>query len=266
MSEPKSDHHVRDDSTEALQPLWDAAAYARDAGFVASLGRGVLEWAPLRKGERVLDLGCGDGVLTAELVHRGARVVGIDASPSMVEAARSQGLDARVMDAQELVLPELFDGVFTNAALHWMPRTEDVLAGVAKHLRPGGWFVGECGGRSNVAAVLTALRAVLRAHHAPTANVMPWTYRDPDTWSEQLSRAGFVVERSAWFPRPTAVPAGLVGWIRTFCGPFLDPLPSAMRASVVAEVTEVLRESLQRDDGSWMIDYVRLRFASRRCE
>ena len=115
------------------------------------------------EGERILDIGCGDGVLTETIVATGASVVGIDASASMVAAAVARGIDARLADARRLNFREEFDAAFSNAALHWMPEIDTVLAGVHDALVPGGRFVGELGGHGNVAAIATAIRAVLRA-------------------------------------------------------------------------------------------------------
>src|SRR5438132_14066031 len=101
---------------------WNASGYAANAGFVPALGQPVLELLAPQAGERILDLGCGDGVLTEKLVAMGCEVVGVDGSAAQVEAARARGLDARVMDGEHLTFQEEFDAVFSNAALHWMPR------------------------------------------------------------------------------------------------------------------------------------------------
>src|SRR5688500_2118307 len=107
---------------------WNAAQYQRHAGFVPELGQPVFDLLAPRSGERILDLGCGDGALTRRLVEAGATVVGVDASPDMIAAARARGLDARVMNGQHLNFAEEFDAVFSNAALHWMPDPDAVIA------------------------------------------------------------------------------------------------------------------------------------------
>src|ERR1700681_3713572 len=96
---------------------WDPERYARNARFVADLGAPVVELLAPRAGERILDLGCGGGVLTAKLTAMGCHVVGVDASAPQVEAARKLGLDARVLDAEHLTFDAEFDAVFSNAAL-----------------------------------------------------------------------------------------------------------------------------------------------------
>src|ERR1700691_5508035 len=123
------------------EQTWDPNRYARNARFVADLGVGVVELLNPQAGERILDLGCGDGALTRKLADMGCAVVGVDSSPQQIEAACQSGLDARVKDCQALDFDHEFDAVFSNAALHWMKRPDDVLAGVKRALRPRGRFV-----------------------------------------------------------------------------------------------------------------------------
>lgn len=125
---------------------WSATAYADNAHFVPALGQPVLELLQPRSGERILDLGCGDGALTEKLAALGVQVVGIDGSPDMIAAALRRGLDARVMDARALVFENEFDAVFSNAVLHWIKDDPDApIAGAFRALRAGGRFVGELG-------------------------------------------------------------------------------------------------------------------------
>src|SRR5205823_1436090 len=96
-----------------------------------------------KPGERILDLGCGDGVLTKKLTDIGCEVVAIDSSAAQIEAARRLGLDAYVMTGEELAFQEEFDAVFSNAALHWIKRADPLISGLYRSLRPGGRFVAE---------------------------------------------------------------------------------------------------------------------------
>ena len=142
------------------QQAWQPKDYAANARFVSDLAGAVLEWLDPKAGEHILDLGCGDGALTLKLSEIGAHVVGVDASENFVEAAKEQGVDARLMNGEALQFSQEFDAVFSNAALHWMTNPRAVVEGVARALRPGGRFVAEFGGFGNVAAIATALRAV----------------------------------------------------------------------------------------------------------
>src|SRR5258708_38252590 len=125
---------------------WDPDGYARNARFVADLGAPVVELLAPQAGERILDLGCGDGALTVKLAEMGCDVVGVDASAPQVEAARRLGLDARVADGERLAFEAEFDAVFSNAAIHWMKPPEDGIAGVWRAIRPAGRCVPEVRG------------------------------------------------------------------------------------------------------------------------
>jgi SAM-dependent methyltransferase len=238
---------------------WRADRYATHARFVADLGAPVLDLLMPRPGERILDLGCGDGALTEQIARAGVDVVGADGAPDMVAAARARGLDARLIDGHALPFVAEFDAVFSNAALHWMTRPGEVVAGVRRALRPGGRFVGEFGGHGNVAAVVVALRAVLGAR-VPAS---PWYFPTADEYAERLEAQGFRVDSIALIPRPTPLPTDLGGWLDTFAGSFVSALPAnerlAARDAVVALLTPVLRDTR----GRWTLDYVRLRFAAR---
>lgn len=243
---------------------WDPRGYQENAGFVARLGLPVLDLLAPRPGERILDVGCGDGALTVEILRAGAIVTGIDSSPAMVAAARERGLDARVADANALTFRDEFDAAFTNAALHWMADPPKVLAGVHAALRAGGRFAGEFGGFGNVASIVTALRAVLRARGVAADAIPRWYFPTAGEFAALLERSAFEVRQIALIPRPTPLPTGMHGWLATFGERFFALLPESERERACAETVELLRPALCADDGAWSADYVRLRFAARR--
>lgn len=244
----------------AVQQTWDPETYARNARFVSDLGEGVVELLDPQPGERILDLGCGDGALSLSLIAKGAEVVGVDASERMVRAAADAGVEAYVMDGHVLPFEHEFDAVFSNAALHWMRRPDDVIAGVARALKPGRRFVGEMGGHGCVAAVTTALLAALARRGIDGASRIPWYFPTADDYTGRLERHGFTVHEMLHFSRPTPIPGDVTGWLDTFAGTFLDSIehPEALKA----EVRELLRPSLCDEHGKWTVDYVRLRFAA----
>lgn len=242
---------------------WDPARYQRNAGFVAELGLPVVEWLAPRPGERVLDLGCGDGALTEKLAALGCRVVGVDASAEQIAAARGRGLDARVMDGGELGFETEFDAVFSNAALHWMREPAKVIAGVRRALRPGGRFVAEFGGGANVRRIHEALIAALDRRGLDGRAASPWFFPEPDAYRGLLEGGGFAVERMELFERPTPLPGPLADWLDTFGEAFLARLPEAERPQAKQEVAAAVAGELRNPDGSWWADYVRLRFAAR---
>lgn len=242
---------------------WDADRYARNASFVAERGAEIASWLATSPGERILDLGCGDGALTEKLAALGADVVGVDASPNMVAAACARGLDARVMDGHALSFEDEFDAVFSNAALHWMTEPDAVIGAIARALKSGGRFVGEMGGKGNVAAVVGALCDALgaRGHDAMAAS--PWYFPDTDDYAARLRTAGFTVQRIALVPRPTPIPGRLGDWLETLAETFLNLLPESERQELIDEVEAALAPRLCDADGTWHVDYVRLRFAAR---
>jgi trans-aconitate methyltransferase len=239
---------------------WNADDYARNARFVSDLGADVVALLDPRPGERILDLGCGDGALTEKLAAMGADVVGIDASKSQIAAARARGLNAHVANGQALDYDRQFDAVFSNAALHWMTNPHDVVAGVARALKPGGRFVGEFGGHTNVAACLTAMVAALNRRGYDGLEAIPWYFPTPEEYSEVLRAHGFLVEDTWLIPRPTPLPTGISGWLETFGESFFSVLPEGERDAMKQEVIELLRPSLCDSREQWTADYVRLRF------
>ena len=241
---------------------WNPDQYANKARFVSDLGIPVVELLAPKAGERILDLGCGDGPLTKKLVDLGCMVVGVDASPQMIEASRKLGLDAHVMDGHALTFDGEFDAVFTNAALHWMKQPDQVIAGVWRALKPGGRFVGVCGGSGNVATIVAAIGDALAKRGIDAAPLNPWYFASDVEYRKQLEVQGFVVKSIALIPRPTPLPGDIIGWLETFAQSFTAALPISEWAALLQEVADLCRPKLCNADGQWVADYVRLRFAA----
>ena len=241
---------------------WDPEQYERDGGFVSDYGREVVGILNPQPGERILDLGCGDGRLSEFIESFGCRLVAIDSSPGQISAARDRHLDARLVDAGRLPFREEFDAVFSNAALHWIRPPEAVVRGVFAALRPGGRFVGELGGRGNIDSIRGALAAALPAHGLEFEDLNPWYFPGAGQYSDLLRAAGFTVDRIELFDRPTPLASGIDTWLRTFTRGFLERIPDAEREGFLAGLAAALEPALRRHGGEWFVDYVRLRFAA----
>ncbi len=239
---------------------WSSDRYLEHAAYVPNLGAAVLALLDARPGERVLDVGCGEGTLTQQIASRGAAVVGVDSSEDMIDAARARGLDARLLNAEELAFRNEFDAVFSNAALHWVRNHDALLSGVARALRPGGRFVAEFGGYGNIAAIEVAVRAVLARRNLPAEKRR--YYPSDDEYRARLEAHGFDVREIALIPRPTPLPTGIRGWLTIFERATLDRLGagSEVSESVLEEIEDLLRPSLCDWRGRWTAPYVRLRF------
>jgi len=239
---------------------WCVEGYDKNARFVSDLATPVVELLNAKPGERILDLGCGDGVLTKRLQDGGCEVVGIDSSPEMIQAALGLGLNVWVQNAYEIDSREVFDAVFSNAVLHWLKDADRVIRNVFRSLRPGGRFVAECGGDKCCQTIQSALVTELerRGYDGWAAN--PWYFPTTEDYRDRLAKAGFAVAYIEIIPRPTRLPGDILGFLETFAGSFVSTLPEADRQKYLDDVRDRLKPSLCGADGVWTADYTRLRF------
>jgi trans-aconitate methyltransferase len=247
-----------------MQQSWDASRYAGHGRFVALLAESLVDALDPQPGERILDLGCGDGFLTRRIAASGATVVAVDSSPEMVAAAKEQGADARCVNAESLPFDQEFDAVFSNAALHWMSDHDAVLRGVRQALKPGGRFVAECGGQGNIAAIRVALLAVMTAHGISAKRIEHNRFFSAAEYRTRLENQGFLVEEITLTPRPTPLSSGMAAWLETFRRSVLELLPQEKRAGAIEQIVTLLKPVLCDREGHWTADYVRLRFLARR--
>ena len=242
----------------SAQQTWTAEGYEKNARFVSDLGAEILSWLAPAPGMRVLDVGCGDGALTRRIAEMGADVVGIDVSDDLIEAARRRGLDVHKLSVTDMTFNAGFDAVFSNAVLHWVTEPERAIERMRAALKPAGRLVAEFGGHGNIAAIVTAMRAVARSHGGDAALASPWFYPTDREYAALLRAGGFRVEKIGLFPRQTPLPTGLSGWLDTFRAPFFAQF-GARAGTIKAEVEDLLRPALCDTMGNWTADYVRLR-------
>ena len=243
------------------QQRWDAELYKDKCAFVWQHGESLLELLDPKPGERILDLGCGTGPLTARIAESGAQVIGMDQSPEMLTQARAAYPDLEFVqgDARDFAFAEPFDAVFSNAALHWVKQPEWAIRCVANTLRPGGRFVAELGGRGNVRIAEAAMRTAAVGVGAPLGD-SPWYFPGVAQYASLLEAAGLEVRLALLFDRPTMLEGedGLRDWVTMFGRWALESVPDERRDDFLREVEGAAQPNLRRD-GAWFADYRRLR-------
>jgi trans-aconitate 2-methyltransferase len=244
---------------------WDAASYGQVGAPVRAFGLTLLERLELRGDETVLDAGCGSGGVTRELIERvpNGRVIGVDASPSMIEEARATLGDAaewRVGDLSELELAEPVDVVFSSATFHWIPDHDRLFARLSSVLRPGGRLLAQCGGEGNIALIVRALGRA--AQDAPFEEHLggwngPWNFAGPEETVARLEGAGFVDAEAGLHVEPVH-PDDPGEFLRTMIlGAHLDRLPPEAGEALVERVVRELPQPP-------VIEYIRLTMSARR--
>jgi trans-aconitate methyltransferase len=246
---------------------WNAGEYDAKHAFVYEKAKVLVDLLKPVHGERVLDLGCGTGVLTAEIASRGAEIYGIDRSIEMIQQAKSKFPTLRfdVADATELKFDSEFDAVFSNAVLHWIPEAEKVAAGIARALKPGGRFVAEFGGKGNIQNLVKAFHAAFATLGIEEPEgVSPWFYPSIGEYSSILEKHGLEVQQASLFERPTVLEEGTLGlesWIRVFRQTFIQKLGEETAVRWIREVERICRPKLFHD-ADWVLDYRRLRLVA----
>lgn len=256
------------DSPKPSSPItWDPKLYDRAHSFVYDAAADLVEVLGPREGERILDVGCGTGHLTAKLAVGGASVLAIDSSETMVAAAREAfpKVKFEVADIRTFRDAEPFDAVFSNATLHWVRPPADAVASIHNVLKPRGRFVAEFGGKGNVAAIRAAMESALRTMGIDPTGLSPWYFPSVGEYASLLEAHGFHVQHISTFPRVNLLdgPSGLRNWITMFGGTYVAALNDVQRERFFSLTEDAARPQLFYDD-AWHADYYRLRVAANR--
>lgn len=242
---------------------WSAEQYKENFSFVPEYGNSVMELIDFDTAKTAIDLGCGNGTLTAVLKEKGLRVVGVDASKEMLALAKAEHPDIAFVqsDAAELIVSEKVDVVFSNAVFHWIDqeKQQGLLQHISNALNPSGQLVFEFGGYGCAECVHSALEKVFneygydyqRCFYFPTIG----------EYAPLVEKAGLIVKTALLFERPTRQKDenGLENWIKMFVKtPFEIISDETTKEKIIKKVVDRLRKQLYID-GSWYIDYVRIR-------
>ncbi len=231
---------------------WNAADYAANSAVQQTWARELIAHLHLRGDEHVLDVGCGDGKVTAEIARAvpDGSVIGVDASAEMIAfaketfpAKRNPNLEFHVMDARHVGFARKFDLVFSNAALHWVDDHPAFLRGAAAILRPGGRLVVSCGGRGNAHDVFIALRPEMRLKRWRgffRKLEKPYFFHSPADYEKWLPRFGFKTHGVKLSPKDAVYQGrdGFAAWLRTTWLPYIQRVPEDVREEFIAGVVD----------------------------
>jgi trans-aconitate 2-methyltransferase len=238
-------------ASNAAPIAWDAADYARNSRMQEEYARKQLAQLNLAGSEAVLDIGCGDGRITAaiaQLVPRG-RVLGIDSSAEMIALAqkthplRHSNLSFAVLDARALAFDSEFDLVFSTSALHWVKDHVAVLRGIQQALKPGGRIYLTFGARGTLSGLAPIVDAVMKEPRwrARFENFqVPFGFYGPEEYREWLDQLGLVTERLDLIERDVMHPGreAFEGWLRTTAMPFTHRVEPQRRQQFLSEIVD----------------------------
>jgi trans-aconitate 2-methyltransferase len=252
-----------------LKKSWNARLYQERYRYVWKAAENLIDLLAPHPKERILDLGCGPGHLTAMIAARGAAVTGMDASREMIRQARKNypQIHFQKDDARTFRTKSPYDAIFSNAALHWIKEADQVVRSVARALKVGGRFVAEFGGKGNVLHVHRACETALeRLGVSFPRAFFPWYFPSQGEYARLLERQGLAMTYGVLFDRPTELEGGetaLRDWLEMFGGAFLNQVPDGKRETFLQLVEELARPDLYRE-GRWVMDYRRLRLVAQK--
>jgi 2-isopropylmalate synthase len=237
---------------------WNPKTYNKHTHFVSALALPVVDLLDPLVGEKILDIGCGEGTLAMEIEKRGAKVIGVDMSQAMVDFSNDKGVETYVGSVTDLPYLGQFDGVFSNAVLHWVKDARPAIQNIARTLKSSGRFVCEFGGEGNVFHLVSAMEEVFVNHPEFGEFDNPWYFPSVEEYRALLESEGFRVEYIEIIPRPTPMD-DIANWLDIFANGVTSHLNEEQYAVFKKEVTEILKEKIYSKKEGWVLDYMRLR-------
>lgn len=247
--------------------MWQTNLYREKHGFVFDYGKDLVSMLNPQAGERILDLGCGTGELTAEIAKSGAELVGLDASEKMVEAAKAKFPDIKFIEAkgESFIDSQPYDAIFSNATLHWILNPEAVISCMYSNLKPDGRLLLEMGGNGNISSIITALSTTLKEHgYTKQSRITNWYFPKLGTYCHFLEQRGFKVTFAHLYDRPTKLQDpdnGIVDWLNMFGNSYFNDIPQDEALKIKQKVQKILKSKLFKD-GHFYADYKRLRICA----
>ncbi len=243
---------------------WNPDMYDKHARFVSDLAGEVLELLNPKKDMKVLDVGCGDGVLSKKIEEITNELVAIDYSKEMVQKAKSNGIDASMMSVTDMPFNGEFDAVFSNAALHWVKDAKKATRSIYKSLKKSGIFVAEFGGYGNVETILSAVDKIFKKHDNFGEFKNPWYFPTISEYRKLLENQGFKVEYMELIPRNTKID-DISNWLDLFTNGITSHLSQEQKDTFKNDVSKLLKQSrLYSEKGGWIADYVRIRLKAKK--
>ena len=237
---------------------WNPNTYNKHTAFVSQLALPVVDLLDPKEGEKILDVGCGEGTLAVEIERRGTKVIGVDMSAEMIEQCQAKGIEAYVGSVTDLPYNEEFNSVFSNATLHWVKDARSAVQNIAKSLKIGGRFVCEFGGEGNAYHLVSAMQEVFAKHPEFGVFDNPWYFPSVKEYTTLLEAEGFSVEYMEITPRPTPM-NDVIYWLDIFANGMTKNLTSEQSRVFKEECREILKETIYSEEEGWMLDYKRLR-------
>jgi trans-aconitate 2-methyltransferase len=252
---------------------WDSDDYLKHSYAQFEWAQELIQKLLLKGTESVLDIGCGDGKITALINSyvKNGYVAGIDSSKDMIALAQKNfpltnytNLEFFIMDATKIHFINKFDIAFSNAALHWVKDQLSVLKGVKKSLKKSGRTLFQMGGKGNAQDILNTFEEILKDKKWRVYfNDFSFSYCfcSPEEYEQLLNEAGLIPKRLELIPKDMTQKGkeGLAGWIRTTWLPYTERIPANLQVEFIDEIINLYSKKFPIDgNGLFHVKMVRL--------